>query len=83
MVEARKQARAEADEAAHAERCSNREAIGDAVDEIEKESANLDKALAKAAKHYAALEDCVRSVLSYGEDAESFDLQTFKTAHPL
>ena len=83
LVEARKQARAEADEAAHAERCSNREAMCEAVDEIEKESAALDKALAKASKHYAALEDCVRSVLSYGEDAEGFNLQVFKTAHPL
>ena len=83
LVEARKQARAEADEAAHAERCSNREAICDAVDEIEKESANLDKALAKAARHYTALEDGVRAVLSFGDKAEGFDLQTFKTSHPL
>ena len=83
LAEARKQARAEAEEAAFAERCGNREAICEAVDEIEKQSANLDKALAKAAKHYVALEDCVRSVLSYGENAESFDLSMFKTSHPL
>lgn len=83
LVEVRKQARAEADEAAFAERCGNREAICEAVDEIEKQSANLDKALAKAAKHYSALEDCVRSVLSYGESAEGFDLRMFKTGQPL
>jgi len=83
LVEARKQARAEAEEAAHAERCGNREAICDAVDELEKQSVALDKALAKAAKHYTALEDCVRSVLSYGHNAEGFDLRMFKTAHPL
>jgi hypothetical protein len=83
LTEARKQARAEAEEAAFAERCGNREAICEAVDEIEKQSANLDKALAKAAKHYTALEDCVRAVLSYGEDAEGFDLRTFKTSQPL
>ena len=83
LVEARKQARAAEEEAAHAERCGNREAICEAVDEIEKQSAALDKALAKAAKHYTALEDCVRSVLSYGDNAEGFDLKTFKTSHPL
>lgn len=83
LAEARKQARAEAEEVAFAERVENRERICAAVDEIEKESAALDKALAKAAKHYTALEDCVRSVLSHGENAESFDLRTFKTAHPL
>lgn len=83
LVEARKQARAEAEEAAFAERCGNREAICEAVDEIEKQSVALDKALAKAATHYVALEDCVRSVLSYGENAEGFDLRMFKTAHPL
>ena len=83
LAEARKHARAKAEEEAFAERCGNREAICEAVDEIEKESAALDKALAKASKHYAALEDCVRSVLSYGEDAEGFNLQVFKTAHPL
>jgi hypothetical protein len=83
LAEARKQARAEAEEAAFAERCGNREAICDAVDEIERQSVLLDKALATAAKHYAALEDGVRAVLSYGENAESFDLRTFKTAHPL
>jgi hypothetical protein len=83
LAEARKQARAEAEEAAFAERCANREAICEAVDEIEKQSVALDKALAKAAKHYIALEDCVRSVLSYGENAEGFDLHIFKTAHPL
>jgi hypothetical protein len=83
LVEARKQARAEAEEAAHAERCANREAICEAVDEIEKQSAALDKALAKAARHYTALEDGVRAVLSYGENAEAFDLRTFKTSQPL
>jgi hypothetical protein len=83
LAEARKQARAEAEEAAFAERCGNREAICEAVDEIEKESAALDKALAKASKHYAALEDGVRAVLSYGDNAEGFDLKTFKTGHPL
>ena len=83
LVELRKQARAEAEEAAFAERCGNREAICEAVDEIEKQSVALDKALAKAAKHYTALEDCVRSVLSYGDNAEGFDLRTFKTSHPL
>jgi hypothetical protein len=83
LAEARKQARAEAEEAAFAERCANREAICEAVDEIEKQSVALDKALAKAAKHYIALEDCVRSVLSYGDNAEGFDLRTFKTSHPL
>ena len=62
LVELRKQARAEAEEAAFAERCGNREAICEAVDELEKQSVALDKALAKAAKHYIALEDCVRSV---------------------
>jgi hypothetical protein len=54
LTEARKQARAEAEEAAFAERCGNREAICEAVDEIEKESAALDKALSRAAKHYFA-----------------------------
>jgi hypothetical protein len=54
LAEARKQARAEAEEAAFAERCGNREAICEAVDEIEKESAALDKALSRAAKHYFA-----------------------------
>jgi hypothetical protein len=83
LVELRKQALAESAEAAFAERCGNREAIGKAVDELEKQSVALDKALAKAAKHYVALEDCVRSVLSYGENAEGFDLRMFKTAHPL
>jgi len=83
LVEARKQARAEAEEAAHAERCGNRERICEIVDELEKQSANLDKALAKAAKHYVALEDCVRSVLSYGQNAQGFDLHTFKTSQPL
>jgi hypothetical protein len=83
LAEARKQARAEAEEAAFAERCGNREAICEAVDEIEKESAALDKALSRAAKHYVALEDCVRSVLSYGQNAEGFDLRTFKTSQPL
>lgn len=83
LVELRKQARAEAEEAAFAERCGNREAICEAVDELEKQSVALDKALAKAAKHYIALEDCVRSVLSYGENAEGFDLRMFKTSHPL
>lgn len=83
LVELRKQAHAEAKEAAFAERCGNREAICEAVDEIEKQSANIDKALAKAAKHYAALEDSVRSVLSYGDNAEGFDLRTFKTSQPL
>ena len=83
LVEARKQARAEAEEAALAERCGNRERICEIVDELEKQSVALDKVLAKAAKHYVALEDCVRSVLSYGENAENFDLSMFKTSHPL
>jgi hypothetical protein len=83
LVEARKQARAEAEEAALAERCGNRERICEIVDELEKQSVALDKVLAKAAKHYVALEDCVRSVLYYGDNAEGFDLKTFKTSHPL
>lgn len=83
LVEARKQERAKAEEDAHAERCANREAICEAVDEIEKQSAALDKALAKASKHYAGLEDGVRAVLSYGDNAEGFDLKTFKTGKPL
>ena len=83
LTEARKQARAEAEEAAFAERVENRERICEAVDEIEKQSAALDKALAKAAKHYTALEDGVRSVLSYGDSAEGFDLRMFKTGQPL
>lgn len=83
LVEVRKQQRAEAEEAAFAERCGNREAICEIVDELEKQSASLDRALAKAARHYTALEDGVRAVLSFGDKAEGFDLQTFKTSHPL
>ena len=83
LVELRKQERAEAEEAAFAERCGDREAICEVVDEIEKQSVALDKALNKASRHYTALEDCVRSVLSYGDNAEGFDLRMFKTSAPL
>ena len=83
LVELRKQERAEAEEAAFAERCGDREAICEVVDEIEKQSVALDKALNKASRHYTALEDCVRSVLSYGDNADGFDLRMFKTSAPL
>jgi hypothetical protein len=83
LVQARKEAKAKAEEEAQAERCENRERICEIVDEIEKQSAALDRALAKAARHYSALDDCARSVLSYGENAEGFDLRTFKTSQPL
>ena len=59
---------------------ADREAICEVVDEIEKQSVALDKALSKASRHYTALEDCVRSVLSYGDNAEGFDLRMFKTS---
>ena len=84
MVELRKQARAEAEEAAFAERCGNREAICESGGRDRKAIAlaSTKRWRKRRSTTQRSRTACARSC-PIGDNAEGFDLQTFKTSHPL